>query len=300
MEKTTTLEEFYRKKLGVLPSDFFKRTGEFNVFNLKDYFGTSKEMPYSRKDYYKISLISGENTVHYADKTLVVNDNMLLFANPQIPYNWEPLTEEKEGSFCVFTETFFQGFGNFKDYPLFQTQGTPILSITDEEFEKAKGIYKKMFVEINSDYTYKYDVLRNLVFELIHTALKLRPAKIEKDQTSNSTATQRVTSLFLELLERQFPIESVQQRVQLRTPGEFAFHLNIHNNYLNKVLKSATGKTTSQVIAERFTLEARALLKHTNWTISEISWSLGFEDPSHFIKFFKKNEQLTPNTFRGV
>lgn len=300
MEKTTTLEEFYRKKLGVLPSDFFKRTGEFNVFNLKDYFGTSKEMPYSRKDYYKISLISGENTVHYADKTLVVNDNMLLFANPQIPYNWEPLTEEKEGSFCVFTEAFFQGFGNFKDYPLFQTQGTPILSITDEEFEKVKGIYKKMFVEINSDYTYKYDVLRNLVFELIHTALKLRPAKIEKDQTSNSTATQRVTSLFLELLERQFPIESVQQRVQLRTPGEFAFHLNIHNNYLNKVLKSATGKTTSQVIAERFTLEARALLKHTNWTISEISWSLGFEDPSHFIKFFKKNEQLTPNTFRGV
>lgn len=300
MEKTTTLEEFYRKKLGVLPSDFFKRTGEFNVFNLKDYFGTSKEMPYSRKDYYKISLISGENTVHYADKTLVVNDNMLLFANPQIPYNWEPLTEEKEGSFCVFTEAFFQGFGNFKDYPLFQTQGTPILSITDEEFEKVKEIYKKMFDEINSDYTYKYDVLRNLVFELIHTALKLRPAKIEKDQTSNSTATQRVTSLFLELLERQFPIESVQQRVKLRTPGEFAFHLNIHNNYLNKVLKSATGKTTSQVIAERFTLEARALLKHTNWTISEISWSLGFEDPSHFIKFFKKNEQLTPNTFRGV
>lgn len=300
MEKTTSLEEFYRKKLGVLPSDFFKKIGEFNVFKLKDYFGTSKEMPYSRKDYYKISLISGENTVHYADKTLRVKDNMLLFANPQIPYNWEPLSEDKTGAFCVFTEAFFEDFGSFKDYPLFQTNGTPILSLNDEEFQQIQQIYKKMFTEINSEYTYKYDVLRNLVFELIHTALKMRPAQLENEEKTVSNASERITSLFSELLERQFPIESVQQKINLRTPGDFAKQLNIHNNYLNKVLKSATGKTTSALIAERFVLEARALLKHTNWTIAEISWSLGFEDPSYFIKFFKKNEKLTPNGFRSV
>jgi AraC-like DNA-binding protein len=64
------------------------------------------------------------------------------------------------------------------------------------------------------------------------------------------------------------------------------------------VLKEVTGKTTRQLIAERIASEARALLKHTNWNISEIAWCLGFEDTSNFVKFFKKNSELTPHQFR--
>ena len=300
MEKTQTLENFYRTKLGILPSEVVKRTGQFNVFTLADYVGdTAYPMPYSRKDYYKISLISGANRVYYADKTLEVADNMLLFANPQIPYNWEPLSDNQRGAFCVFTEGFFQGYGNIKAYPLFQPSGVPILSLSEEEVTPVQSIYQKMFQEIASDYQYKYDVLRNLVSELIHTAMKLRPAKLLPDLKSDSNAAQRITELFLELLERQFPVESTAQRIRLRTPGEYAEQLNVHGNHLNKVLKAVVGKTTSQVIAERLTQEARAMLKHTHWTIAEIAWCLGFEDPSHFIKFFKKNTQATPTTFRS-
>ncbi len=300
MEKTKTLEDYYRTALGILPSEMNKKIGQFNVFTLNDYVGPAPHaMPYSRKDYYKISLISGQNTVYYADKTLAVADNMLLFANPQIPYNWEPLSDHQQGAFCVFTEEFFKGHTNFRQYPLFQPEGIPILSLSDEEVTTVQAIYDKMFREIASDYTYKYDVLRNFVLELIHTALKLRPAKLRVLHKSDSNASERITSLFLELIERQFPIESPLQRIHFRTPGEFASQLNVHINHLNKVLKETTGKTTSQIISERIALEARAMLKHTHWNISEIAWCLGFEDPSHFIKFFKKNTQTTPRTFRG-
>ena len=154
-----------------------------------------------------------------------------------------------------------------------------------------------MFLEIHTDYDYKYDLLRNLVFELIHEALKLQPAKLERNKTG-SKASQRITSLFMELLERQFPIENPLQQITLKSAGEFAYHLNIHANYLNRVLKETTGKTTSQLLNERISLEARALLKHTNWNIAEISWCLGFEDPSYFIKFFKKASDATPGNFR--
>jgi AraC-like DNA-binding protein len=297
MEKTMSLEDFYRKKLGELPSDILQKTGQFNVFRLSDYFGTTKAMPYSRKDYYKISLISGENVVHYADKTLKVEENMLLVANPQVPYNWEPLSEEKTGAFCVFTEDFMNGFGNFKDYPVFQSSGTPILSLKDVDFHRILAIYDRMFLEIRADYDYKYDLLRNLVFELIHEALKLQPAKLESNKTE-SKASERITSLFMELLERQFPIENPLQQIKLKSAGEFAYHLNIHANHLNRVLKETTGKTTSLLLNERISLEARALLKHTNWNIAEISWCLGFEDPSYFIKFFKKASDATPGNFR--
>lgn len=299
MERTESLETFYREKMGVLPSEIFRKTGHFNVFTMEDYAGEKPAypMPYSRKDYYKIALIRGAHKVEYADHTYEVKQNMLMFANPQIPYNWTPAAASPTGAFCVFTEEYVKGFGNIKEYPLYQPGGTPILDITDKEAEQVMELFAKMFKEIASEYTYKYDVLRNMVFEMVHTALKLRPALTIVD-TSGSNAGDRIASLFQELLERQFPIESPVQQIRLKTAAEFADQLNVHINHLNRVLKKAVGKTTTQLISERVASEARALLKHTNWNISEIAWCLGFEDTSNFVKFFKKKSATTPQKFR--
>ncbi|MBS7564777.1 helix-turn-helix transcriptional regulator [Mucilaginibacter sp. Bleaf8] len=300
MDKTVSLEAFYREKIGILPSEIFRKTGHFNVFKMEDYLGpkSAYPMPYSRKDYYKIALIQGAHLVEYADHTYEVKHNMLMFANPLIPYKWTPENLQPTGAFCVFTEDYMKGFGHIKDYPLYQPGGTPILDITDEEANGVMGLFNRMFREIASEYTYKYDLLRSQVFELIHTGLKLRPAHTKIDVPGFS-AGQRIASLFNELLDRQFPIESTVQKIQLKTPAEFADQLNVHINHLNRVLKETTGKTTTQLIAGRVASEARALLKHTDWNISEIAWCLGFEDTSNFVKFFKKQSETTPHRFRS-
>ena len=207
MKLTETLEDFYTIKVNGMPENLRKEIGHFNVFKLDDFVGnTCKPFPYTRKDFYKISLIIGKNKVHYADKISVIEDQALFFANPQIPYNWEQVDENQTGFFCIFTEAFFNQFGNLKEYPLFQPGGNPIVPISMELAESLKKVYLKMFDEINSDYTFKYDVLRNLVFEIIHLALKTQT--VTTSLYSKSNATIRVSSLFLELLERQFPIES--------------------------------------------------------------------------------------------
>lgn len=292
MENTLTIEGFYHW----MPDNLKKEIGHFNVFNLDDFTGAcAKPIPYSRKDYFKISLIIGKNMVHYADKIVEMNQPALLFANPQIPYNWEPLEEEQSGFFCIFTDSFFNHFGNIKEYPVFKPGGNPIFFLTDEQVKSAKNIYLKMFKEIDSDYIYKYDVLRNLVFELIHSALRMQPAAT---MYSNQNASMRVSSLFMELLERQFPIESPLQRLNCRSAIDFANQLSVHVNHLNRSLKETTGKTTSQLIGERIMQEARALLKNTDWNISEIGYTLGFEELSHFINFFKKNNRISPKSYR--
>jgi len=299
MDKTQTIEEFYLSKLNWMPDNLKKEIGHFNVFKLDDFVGLhAKPVPYSRKDYFKISLIIGKNKVHYADKIVSIEKQALLFANPQIPYNWEPLDEKQSGFFCIFTEAFFNQFGQIKNYPVFQPGGNPILFVTDQQTAALKEIYGKMQQEIESDYAFKYDVLRNLVFEIIHMALKLQPATTTL--YSNANAATRISSLFMELLERQFPIQSPMQQVVFRTPLQFANQLAVHVNHLNRALKETTNKTTSQIIAERVSQEARALLKHTNWNIGEIGWSLGFEELPHFINFFKKNVSLTPKSYRGI
>lgn len=299
MEKLQSIEEFYQDKLNWMPDNLKKEIGHFNVFRLDDFVGChSKPIPYSRKDYYKISLIIGKNRVHYADKVVETEQQALLFANPKVPYNWEQLDEKQSGFFCIFTEAFFNSFGNLKEYPVFKPNGTPVFSITDKDTERITAVYLKMFEEIKSDYTYKYDVLRNLVFELIHNAMKMQPSNLSIHSEHNASG--RISSVFLELLERQFPIENPNQRFAFRSASDFANQLSIHVNHLNRALKETTLKTTSEIIAERLAQEAKMLLKHTNWNVSEIAYCLGFEEPTHFNNFFKKNMQQTPTQFRSV
>lgn len=299
MQTTESIEDFYRSKLNWMPDNLKKEIGHFNVFRLDDFTGgQGKPMPYSRKDYFKISFIIGKNRAHYADKVVEHDGYTLLFANPKIPYKWEPLESEQSGHFCIFTEAFFNQFGHIKEYPVFQPGGNPLFQMTEEQVEPVRSIFLKMHEEIASDYTYKYDVLRTLVLQLVHSAQKMQPAKVSLYGTSN--ASTRIASLFMELLERQFPIESPMQQITFRAPVEFAAQLAVHVNHLNRALKETTGKTTSQIIGERLGQEARVLLKHTNWNIGEIARCLGFEELPHFINFFKKHATVSPKSFREM
>ena len=207
--------------------------------------------------------------------------------------------DEQSGSFCVFTDAFLVKTKSgvvLDELPLFRSGGCPVFEITDEEAEEIGGIFGKMRKEIASDYAYKYDLLRNFVLELIHYGQKLQPAApLHSDQN----AAARITSLFIELLERQFPIESPGQRLQLRSAKAYAGRLAVHVNYLNKVLKESTGQTTTEMIGNRVVMEAKILLKQTDWNISEIAYSLGFEEVAHFSNFFKKQTSHTPLTFRS-
>ena len=256
-------------------------------------------MPYNRRAYYKISLIRGKNRAEYADKIIDVQKNALLFATPNVPYHWFPLDENQSGSFCVFTDAFLiknKSGVVLDELPIFRSGGHPVFEITDDEADNIALIFKNMQKEIASDYEFKYDLLRNYVLELIHQGQKLQPATA-LHTTQNASA--RVISLFIELLERQFPIESPNQKLKLRTPKEYAERLAIHVNHLNKVVKENTGKTTTDMISNRIVQEAKILLKQTDWNISEIADSLGFEEVAHFSNFFKKQTSVSPLVFRA-
>ncbi|MFM2369595.1 MAG: hypothetical protein RL619_1905 [Bacteroidota bacterium] len=299
MEKTESIEDFYKTKFDWMPENFKNEIGHFNVFNLEPFVGEkAKPVPYKRRDFYKIMLVKGNSRVHFADKIVEVKKQALSFSSPHIPYKWDHNDSIKEGSFCVFNQHFFHQFGNLNQYSVFQPNGTHIFELTDEQVEKVADIYKRMFEEINSEYVYKYDVLRNLVFELLHFAMKTEPsATIEKQHLN---ASQRISALFLELLERQFPIDDTNQKVHFRTASNFANQLNIHVNHLNKAVKETTQKTTSQIIAERVLQESKILLKYSTWNVSEIAFALGFTEVTNFNNFFKKHVQLSPLKFRNI
>ncbi len=298
MAKIETIQEFYKAKHEWMPDSVRNEIGHFNVFKLDPYVGNkAKPIPYKKRDYFKITLMIGSGEIHYADKMLQVQKQALVFSNPQIPYKWERIDRIKRGFFCVFDQEFFHDNRNLNQYAVFHPTGTHLFELRDEQVAKITAVYKRMFDELSSDYVHKSDILRTLVSELLHFAMKMQPSANVAKQTLNASA--RISTLFMELLERQFPIDNTHQTLGLRSASDFANQLNIHVNHLNRAMKETTRKTTTQIIAERILRESKVLLKQSAWNISEIAFALGFAEVTHFNNFFKKHMELSPTKFRN-
>jgi AraC family transcriptional activator of pobA len=95
---------------------------------------------------------------------------------------------------------------------------------------------------------------------------------------------------FQELLE-QFVAEH-------KSVMEYAEILGVSVYQLNKITKSAVGKTVSELINEQLILESKRTLLGTSNQVKDIAYSIGFEDVSYFIRFFKKNTGFSPEAFR--
>lgn len=268
----------------------------FNVFEIEA--DSTATKVYSRKDFYKICLTTGKSIIHYADRSYEMDGSILFFGNPHIPYSWETISTTYAGYTCLFSEDFLKAAErseSLQQSPFFKIGGTPILKINKTQRAFLNTIFRKMIEEQKTDYAYKDDLMRNYVNLIIHEALKLQPSE-HYDQHKN--AASRITSVFLELLERQFPVESASQPLTLKTAQDYAKNLNVHVNHLNRSVKEVTGKSTTAHISERIINEAKALLQHTDWNIADIAYSLGFEYPTYFNNFFKRLTGTNPKSLR--
>jgi AraC family transcriptional activator of pobA len=78
----------------------------------------------------------------------------------------------------------------------------------------------------------------------------------------------------------------------------YAQLLHLSANHLNTVIKEQSGKTVLQHLHERQLLEAKRLLFHTQRSVKEIAFNLGFQDAAYFTRFFKRLTGLTPLAYR--
>lgn len=270
----------------------------FNVFQIEDD-GQATRF-YSRKDFYKICLTTGKSNIHYADRSFEAEGTVLFFGNPHIPYSWETLSTDYVGYTCLFSEEFLnvsERADILQQSPFFKIGGTPILKITDQQRMFLNSLFQKMIEEQHSEYAFKDDLIRNYINLILHEAMKLQPSEVY-DQNKN--AASRITSVFFELLERQFPIESPDKPLRLKTAQDYAQSLSLHVNYLSRAVKEVTGKPTTLHIADRIISEAKALLQHTDWNIADIAYALGFEYPSYFNNYFKRLTGTNPMALRAV
>ncbi|HZE83400.1 MAG TPA: AraC family transcriptional regulator, partial [Puia sp.] len=174
MHPTESLEKFYKdhpeiKKPSLV--DLNKAVGHFNVYPRGKV--CHALTVYHRRDFYKISLIHGGGTLNYADKTIAIGNSALVFSNPAVPYSWEPAPVKQTGYFCLFTEDFISNNSrneSFIESPLFKIGGDPVYFVDEDQVRIISRLFVQMMETIDSDYIYKYDLLRNYVNLIVHEA----------------------------------------------------------------------------------------------------------------------------------
>lgn len=275
-----------------------KTTGDEGHFNVFSRVFCNKYTSYARRDFYKISLILGKGKITYGNQEIEINRNALVFFNRNVPYSWQAQSEEQSGYFCLFTDQFLSTINRsatVSDCPILRTDVIPVYFINEEQQEYLLSIFGKMQADIESSYVHKYDLMRNYVNVLAHEAMKMQPSELSDVHVNGSA---KLSSQFHELLERQFPIESPEHKLKLKTAKDYAAKLGVHVNHLNRALKEITGKTTTEHIIDRVLTQSKVMLRHSNWSIAEIAFCLGFEYPAYFNNLFKKQIGTTPKSYR--
>jgi AraC family transcriptional activator of pobA len=289
-----TLPEFYQRTNQAMPADLLSKAN-VSHFNVKERTCINKLAPYNRRDYYKICLIIGQGVHIAANKETLIENIGIIFSNPSVPSAYRAATQSQSGFYCLFNDTFLlNSIRQDIRYrsALFNPAIAPVIPLTAEQADRFTYLYREMEALLSGQYLYKYDMIRSLLQMMILEGIRLQ------GPVQPQNANDRLIVRFFEVLNQQFPVDSPENPLKLLTPADYAGQLNIHVNHLNNVVKKSTGKTTRELIHERIVEEAKTLLLNTDWDAAQIAYTLGFEYPSHFNKYFKQNAHTTPLLFR--
>ena len=141
------------------------------------------------------------------------------------------------------------------------------------------------------------DFTKMILLSHLDTLLKYAQRFYKRQFTNRAQLTGTVTTKFHELLQSYFETKMIRESGLPRVTS-MAERLNLSPRYLSDVLKQETGKTALELIHLYIIDEAKNLLKEGRMNIAEISYSLGFENPTYFSRLFKKEAGVSPVYFR--
>ncbi|MDB5242994.1 MAG: pobR3 [Spirosoma sp.] len=232
-----------------------------------------------------ISQGSGSHTIDF--KTYSVGPHQLYFLTPGQVHSWELATGT--AGFNLFLEPDFlrTRLGNrLHQYPFYHShQYLPLLEVTQQQ-----ALFTDLFAYAYQEYE-QHQINRAEVFlSFVHILLESANRLYDQQLTQSASHFYDRIRQFEDLLEEQF--------IQVRLVSEYAAQMGLTPNHLNHICQKVLGKTASQLLHERLLIEAKRLLIHTSQSVKEVGFQLGFDDPSYFVRFFKKYAGRTPIEFR--
>ena len=97
---------------------------------------------------------------------------------------------------------------------------------------------------------------------------------------------------------RKYRDATEQKHHEWHRVADYANALGISEKTLGRATLEVTGQSAKTYLSKRIALEAKRMLAYTNWPIANVADKLGFDEPTNFIKFFRREAQCAPSAFR--
>ena len=201
-----------------------------------------------------------------------------------------------DGLVIRFTDAFLPNFlsqemGHYQTVLFNNVTINHTLPVTADELTNFEALLGLLLAEFNgADGRSNQEVLRHLL-----TVLLVKLGKVQRDVVSvGGTAVSSEAHLF-----HQFTLLLEEKYSQTHAVADYAHMLSVTPRQLSDISRHLVGRTAKHLIEERLILEARRLLTFTNLSVKEIAHKLGYKDPSHFSKIFKKKTQTSPQSYKS-
>lgn len=270
-------------------------TQEFEITDLCELYKNSHSMltvPH-RSEFYHILWCTENESVHQIDfSPVATKPGSVIFIHKDMVKQFNDKNTGK-GKMILFTDTFFST----------QQQNIQFLNTTAlfndffrvAQIDNANENITTILGQIEHEYSHLFDHHKPVILQnLLHNLLMQCEREYRKNYMQIITHGIELNTLisFKTVLEQHYH--------QNKMVAFYASLLNITEKKLAQHTLKTVGKSPKDIINERVVLEAKRLLAHTHLSIKEIGFRLGFDEPTNFVKYFKKYERTLPRTFRDL
>ncbi|QHI36229.1 HTH-type transcriptional regulator ChbR [Kordia antarctica] len=246
-----------------------------------------------RTEFYQILWFQKGSPTHLVDfNPIKIKPNSLLFINKNSVQLFDNETSFS-GKMILFTDSFFCKTKMDTTFLRSSNLFNDLLSVTQINVSEINSTFTTIFQQLETELqhfkdNYQSDILRNdLRNLLLHSERERRNqnfVELKKDADFDYAL------ILKDLLDKNF--------INHKKVSFYSQKMHLTSKRLNQVTTKIFGKTPKEIIDDRVLLESKRILAHTNESIKEIAFSLGFEEPTNFIKYFKKHTDKTPVEFR--
>ena len=268
--------------------------GHFEIYTLEwmgknDLFHNDQQ---ERLKYFEIIWFrTGSGAFQVDSKAHTISNNLVYFLTPGQLRHYQA-NDNYRGYYISFSKDFLYLSGAYAKTALWlESYGVnmniPVIEADDDMQNEIEEIGQKMKKEFSNYYLLRSEILSGFLnILMIHFSRKLR---VGNDEMAYSKDAELVRN-FKTLLKKWF--------ITKKLVADYASELCVTPNYLNRTVKKITGFTASHHIQQYIILEAKRQAIHSNVSMKEIAYYLGFDNLAHFSKFFKNNSGMNFTSFK--
>ncbi|HEU4552347.1 MAG TPA: AraC family transcriptional regulator [Chitinophaga sp.] len=240
-----------------------------------------------RHNFYFIGLVqqgAGKHLVDFKEYTMAPNTLNIISPHQVHHVHQQPDAHQTvKGVALFFTRDFVQSHPLLDNIEWMGGQ----LHLDETEMQLLLALCEQLLAAYEQQQTMSDRIIRSyldIFFSHVHHMMQ------ERQAPHLLTNDARIVKTLQQLIHRHF--------LEQKSAGDYAALLHLTPGYLSDVVKKQTGKSPSQLIADRVILEAKRLLVHTTGSVKEIAYQLNFNEATYFYRFFKKYAGQTPEQFR--